>query len=26
MAAGAYTASYASIGFNGIPPLMEYYI
>ncbi len=26
LAAGAYTASYASQGFNGIPPLTEYYI
>ncbi|MDJ0951996.1 MAG: type III PLP-dependent enzyme [Alphaproteobacteria bacterium] len=26
LAAGAYTATYASIGFNGIPPLKEYYI
>ena len=24
--AGAYTATYASIGFNGFPPLNEYYI
>jgi ornithine decarboxylase len=23
---GAYTATYASIGFNGFPPLKEYYI
>ena len=26
LAAGAYTATYASIGFNGFPPLREYYI
>jgi ornithine decarboxylase len=26
MSAGAYTASYASIGFNGFPPLKEYYL
>lgn len=26
LSAGAYTASYASIGFNGFPPLDEYYI
>jgi ornithine decarboxylase len=26
LSAGAYTASYASIGFNGFPPLREYYI
>ncbi len=26
LAAGAYTATYASIGFNGFPPLQEYYI
>jgi ornithine decarboxylase len=25
-AAGAYTTTYASIGFNGFPPLQEYYI
>jgi Diaminopimelate decarboxylase len=24
--AGAYTSTYASIGFNGFPPLSEYYI
>ena len=24
--AGAYTASYSSVGFNGFPPLREYYI
>ena len=24
--AGAYTTTYASIGFNGFPPLEEYYI
>ncbi len=23
---GAYTATYSSIGFNGFPPLKEYYI
>ena len=23
---GAYTATYASVGFNGFPPLSEYYI
>ncbi|MCD6075384.1 MAG: ornithine decarboxylase [Rhodospirillales bacterium] len=26
LSAGAYTASYASIGFNGFPPLKEYYL
>ena len=26
LSAGAYTASYASVGFNGFPPLDEYYI
>ena len=26
LSAGAYTATYASIGFNGFPPLREYYI
>lgn len=26
LSAGAYTATYASIGFNGFPPLDEYYI
>jgi ornithine decarboxylase len=26
MSAGAYTASYSSVGFNGFPPLREYYI
>ena len=26
LSTGAYTASYASIGFNGYPPLDEYYI
>jgi ornithine decarboxylase len=26
LAAGAYTASYASVGFNGFPPLSEHYI
>lgn len=26
LSAGAYTASYASVGFNGFPPLREYYI
>ena len=26
LSAGAYTATYASIGFNGFPPLSEYYI
>lgn len=26
LSAGAYTATYASIGFNGYPPLDEYYI
>ena len=26
MSAGAYTSTYASIGFNGYPPLDEYYI
>lgn len=26
LSAGAYTASYASVGFNGFPPLKEYYI
>ena len=24
--AGAYTTSYASVGFNGFPPLKEFYI
>ena len=24
--AGAYTASYSSVGFNGFPPLREYYL
>lgn len=26
LSAGAYTASYSSVGFNGFPPLSEYYI
>tara|TARA_B100000686_G_C16767490_1_gene962804 strand:- start:909 stop:1958 length:1050 start_codon:yes stop_codon:yes gene_type:complete len=26
MSAGAYTATYSSIGFNGFPPLRQYYI
>ena len=26
LSAGAYTATYASVGFNGFPPLDEYYI
>ena len=26
LSAGAYTATYASVGFNGFPPLREYYI
>jgi ornithine decarboxylase len=26
LAAGAYTASYASVGFNGFPPLKQYFI
>lgn len=26
LSAGAYTATYASVGFNGFPPLNEYYI
>ena len=26
LSAGAYTATYASVGFNGFPPLSEYYI
>ena len=26
LAAGAYTATYCSTGFNGFPPLKEYYI
>ena len=26
LSAGAYTASYCSVGFNGFPPLREYYI
>ena len=26
LSAGAYTASYSSVGFNGFPPLREYYI
>jgi len=26
LSAGAYTASYSSTGFNGFPPLREYYI
>ena len=26
LSAGAYTASYSSVGFNGFPPLKEYYI
>ena len=26
LSAGAYTATYASVGFNGFPPLKEYYI
>jgi ornithine decarboxylase len=26
LAAGAYTATYASVGFNGFPPLKSYYI
>ena len=26
LSAGAYTATYASIGFNGFPPLREHYI
>jgi ornithine decarboxylase len=26
LAAGAYTASYASVGFNGFPPLRQYFV
>jgi ornithine decarboxylase len=26
LAAGAYTASYASVGFNGLPPLRTYFV
>ena len=26
LSAGAYTATYSSVGFNGFPPLSEYYI
>jgi ornithine decarboxylase len=26
LSAGAYTATYCSTGFNGFPPLKEYYI
>ena len=26
LSTGAYTATYASVGFNGFPPLSEYYI
>ena len=26
LSAGAYTATYASIGFNGLPPLIEHYL
>ena len=26
LSAGAYTATYASVGFNGFPPLAEFYI
>ena len=26
LAAGAYTSTYASVGFNGFPPLAEHYI
>jgi ornithine decarboxylase len=26
LSAGAYTSSYSSVGFNGFPPLREYYI
>jgi ornithine decarboxylase len=26
MAAGAYTTTYSSVGFNGFPPLASYYI
>ncbi len=26
LSAGAYTATYASVGFNGFPPLREHYI
>jgi len=26
LSAGAYTASYCSVGFNGFPPLKQYYI
>ena len=26
LSAGAYTATYASVGFNGFPPLAEHYI
>ena len=26
LSTGAYTASYSSVGFNGFPPLKEYYI
>ncbi|MBS40829.1 MAG: hypothetical protein CMM83_03775 [Rhodospirillales bacterium] len=26
LSAGAYSASYSSVGFNGFPPLKEYYI
>jgi diaminopimelate decarboxylase len=26
LSTGAYTASYASVGFNGFPPLRTYYL
>jgi ornithine decarboxylase len=26
LSAGAYTTTYSSIGFNGFPPLAEYYV
>jgi len=26
LSTGAYTASYSAVGFNGFPPLREYYI
>jgi ornithine decarboxylase len=26
LSTGAYTSSYCSVGFNGFPPLREYYI
>ncbi len=26
LSAGAYTATYASVGFNGFPPMREHYI